>query len=69
MTTTIVTCKVLAEPGSGALDVKRDNTIHFTNKFKSYDVSEGNQGNLRQVRISGQRVEMTIEAFGADFGG
>ncbi len=68
MTTTIVTCKVLAEPGSGAVDVKRDDTVHFTNKFKAYDVSEGNQSNLCQVRIFGQKVEITIKGFRADFG-
>ena len=60
-TTTILTCKVAAEPGSGAVDVKSDYTIHFTNKFKSYDVSEGNQSNLCRVRIFGQKVEMTIK--------
>jgi hypothetical protein len=41
--------------------VKSDYTIHFTNKFKSYDVSEGNQSNLCRVRIFGQKVEMTIK--------
>jgi hypothetical protein len=46
----VFTCEIMAEPGRGALDVESYGAVHVADKFKAYDVGEGNECNLHCVK-------------------